>query len=71
VAEEVPLMITPLVFSWSDEFTRQVRSALPHAPVVPEPSPRPASTRRTRIAVANLLQRAAEAVTPAECSPAR
>jgi hypothetical protein len=62
---------TPLVFSWSEEFTREVRSALPDAPVVPDRATRPAPTRRTRIAAANVLQRAADAVAPAECSPAR
>ena len=62
---------TPVVFSWSEEFTRELRSALPDAPVVADPAPRPASTRRTRIAVASVLQRAADAVAPAECSPAR
>jgi hypothetical protein len=39
--------------------------------VVADRAPRPASTRRTRIAVAGVLQRAADAVAPAECSPAR
>jgi hypothetical protein len=62
---------TPLVFSWSEEFTRELRSALPDAPVVPGPAPRPAATRRTRIAAANVLQRAADAIAPAEYSPAR
>ena len=62
---------TPVVFSWSEEFTREVRSALPDAPVVADRAPRPAPTRRTRIAAANVLQRAADAVAPAECSPAR
>jgi len=61
---------TPLVFSWSEEFTREVRSALPDAPVVPDHTSRPAPTRRTRIAAANMLQRAADAVAPAEYSPA-
>ena len=62
------MFTTPLVFSWSEEFTREVRSALPDAPVVPDQAPAP--TRRTRIAVANVLQRAADAVAPAEYSPA-
>jgi hypothetical protein len=38
---------------------------------VPDRAPRPAPTRRTRIAVASVLQRAADAVAPAEYSPAR
>jgi len=63
-------MFTPLVFSWSEEFTREVRSALPDAPVVPDRASRPAPTRRTRIALANGLQRAADTVAPAEYSPA-
>jgi hypothetical protein len=45
-------------------------SALPDAPVVPEPV-RVARARRTRITVAGLLQRAAAAVAPPECAPAR
>lgn len=60
----------PLVFFLPDELMREARSALPDAPVVPERAPRPAPTRRTRIALANGLQRAARAVAPAECSPA-
>jgi len=64
-------MNSPLRFGWPEEFTREVRSALPDAPVVPDRAARPARTRRTRIALANGLQRAATAVAPAECSPAR
>ena len=63
------MVINPLAFVRTDELMREARSALPNAPVVPD-APRPASTRRTRIAVANVLQRAADAVAPAECSPA-
>jgi hypothetical protein len=72
VTEEVNLMIQfPLALLLSDELTSEAKSALPHAPVVPERSSRPAPTRRTRIALANGLQRAAFAVAPAEYSPAR
>jgi hypothetical protein len=46
------------------------RSALPDAPVVPEPV-RVARTRRSRIVLAGLLQRAAATVAPSEWSPAR
>jgi hypothetical protein len=60
----------PLVFFLPDELMREARSALPDAPVVPDRAPRPAPTRRTRIALANGLQRAASAVAPAEYSPA-
>jgi len=62
---------SPLAFVRPEELMRGARSALPHAPVVPDRAPRPAPTRRTRAAVANMLQRAADAVAPAECSPAR
>jgi D-alanyl-D-alanine dipeptidase len=48
--------------------TREVNSARPDAPVVPEPAPR---TRRTRVALATLLERAAFTVAPSEWSPAR
>ena len=47
-------------------------SALPNAPVVPHVAraPKPATRRtRSRLAVARVLQRAADAVTPAECLP--
>ena len=43
-------------------------SAMPDAPVVPEPVAR---TRRSRIALAGLLQRAAATIAPSEWSPAR
>ena len=60
----------PLAQMLSEQATlREVNSARPHAPVVPAAAP-PARTRRSRIAVANVLQRAADAVAPAECSPA-
>jgi hypothetical protein len=62
---------SPLAFLRPDELMHEARSALPDAPVVPDRAPRPAPARRTRIAVANVLQRAADAVAPAECSPAR
>jgi D-alanyl-D-alanine dipeptidase len=48
--------------------TRAVNSARPDAPVVPEPAPR---SRRTRVALATLLERAAFTVAPSEWSPAR
>lgn len=43
------------------------RSALPHAPVVPEPPRAPATpaTRRIRLALAGVLHRVGDAVTPA------
>jgi hypothetical protein len=72
VTEEVNLMIQfPLALLMSEQLTSEARSSLPHAPVVPDRATRPAPTRRTRIALANGLQRAAVAVAPAECSPAR
>ena len=43
-------------------------SAMPDAPVVPEPVAR---TRRSRIALAGLLERAAATIAPSEWSPAR
>ena len=61
---------SPLAVLLSQELTREAKSALPHAPVVPDRVARPAPTRRTRIALANGLQRAASAVAPAEYSPA-
>jgi hypothetical protein len=64
-------MYSPLAFLPTDELMRGARSALPHAPVVPDRAPRPVTTRRTRIAVANVLQRAASAIAPTEYSPAR
>ena len=61
-----------LAFVLSDQRTsREISSARPHAPVVPERPTRTAATRRTRIAVAGVLQRAASVVAPAECSPVR
>jgi len=62
---------SPLAVLLSKELTSEARSALPHAPVVTDRARRPAPSRRTRIALANGLQRAAAAVAPAECSPAR
>ncbi len=52
---------------------REVFSALPDAPVVvhQEPSPRPPRAVRPRAALAAILERAARAVEPATCSPAR
>ena len=61
----------PLAYILSDGATsREVNSARPHAPVVPD-APRTPRTYRTRFAVAGLLERAASAVAPAECAPAR
>jgi hypothetical protein len=61
----------PLAIILSEGATsREVTSALPHAPVVPD-RVRRARTRRTRSAIAGLLQRAAVTVAPQECSPAR
>jgi len=61
----------PLAFILSEGATsREVTSALPHAPVVPH-RVRPARVRRTRSAIADLLQRAAVTVAPREWSPAR
>jgi hypothetical protein len=61
----------PLAIILSEGATsREVTSALPHAPVVPH-RVRRARTRRTRSAIADLLQRAAVTVSPQECSPAR
>ena len=54
----MPLNIRPLVDL----------SAMPDAPVVPEPVAR---TRRSRIALAGLLERAAAAIAPSEWSPAQ
>jgi len=50
--------------------SREVNSARPNAPVVPERA-RVAPARRSRTAVAGLLERAAAAVAPSEYSPAR
>ncbi len=61
----------PLAYILSEGATsREVNSARPHAPVVPHRRRAP-RTHRTRIAVAGLLERAAGAVAPAECAPAR
>jgi hypothetical protein len=49
---------------------RELHSARPDAPVVPHKE-RIAPTRRSRYAVAGLLERAANAVAPSEYSPAR
>jgi hypothetical protein len=65
------MYVNPFAFVGAEELMQEARSALPHAPVVPDLAPRPAPTRRTRIAVASVLQRAADAVAPAEYSPAR
>jgi hypothetical protein len=46
----------------------EVNSARPGAPVVPEPVAR---TRRTRVALADLLERATATIAPSEWSPAR
>ena len=50
--------------------TRELNSARPDAPVVPE-RVKVAPTTRSRSAVASLLERAAAAVAPSEYSPAR
>jgi len=61
----------PLAFILSEGTTsREVTSAMPHAPVVPHHARRE-RTRRTRSAIADLLQRAAVTVAPREWSPAR
>ncbi len=46
----------------------EVNSARPDAPVVPAPLAR---TRRTRVALADLLERVAATIAPSEWSPAR
>jgi hypothetical protein len=55
-----------------DVVSRDVNSARPDAPVVPyvAPARRRGRTVRSRAALAGVLQRAADAVAPAECSPA-
>lgn len=55
-----------------DAVSRDVNSARLDAPVVPyvEPARRRIRTFRTRAALAGALQRAADVVAPAECSPA-
>jgi len=61
----------PLAIILSEGATSQeVTSAQPHAQVVPD-RVRRARTRRTRSAIADLLQRAAVTVGPREWSPAR
>ena len=61
----------PLAFILSEGATsREVTSAQPHAPVVPH-QVRRERTRRTRSAIADVLQRAAVTVAPREWSPAR
>jgi hypothetical protein len=50
--------------------TRELNSARPDAPVVHERT-HVAPSRRSRAAVAGLLERAAAAVAPSEYSPAR
>jgi hypothetical protein len=45
----------------------EVNSARPDAPVVPAPLAR---TRRTRVALADLLERVAATIAPSEWSPA-
>ena len=61
----------PLAIILSEGATsREVTSAQPHAPVVPG-RVRRARTRRTRSAIADVLQRAAVTVAPQEWSPAR
>jgi hypothetical protein len=61
----------PLAIILSEGATsREVTSARPHAPVVPD-RVRRVRTRRTRWALADLLQRAAVTVAPQEWSPAR
>lgn len=55
-----------------DAMSRAVDSARPDAPVVPDVAPARRRTRtfRTRAVLAGALQRAADTVAPAECSPA-
>ena len=61
----------PLAIILSEGATsREVTSAMPHAPVVPHRIRRE-RTRRTRSAIADLLERAAVTVAPREWSPAR
>lgn len=56
-----------------DAVRRQVLSARPDAPVVPdaERAPRRPRVRRTRAAIAAALDRTARAIAPPECSPVR
>ena len=61
----------PLAIILSEGATsREVTSGQPHAHVVPD-RVRRARTRRTRSAIADVLQRAAVTVAPHEWSPAR
>ena len=55
-----------------DAMSRAVDSARPGAPVGPDVATARRRTRtfRTRAALAGVLQRAADAVAPGECSPA-
>jgi hypothetical protein len=50
--------------------THLAHSALPNAPVVPEPEPRVARIYRTRAALSGLLARIADAVAPKGWTPA-
>ena len=61
----------PLAFILSEGATSlEVNSARPNAPVVPE-QPRIPHTRRSRLALAGALERAAALVAPADYAPAR
>ena len=61
----------PLAIILSEGATsREVTSAMPHAPVVPHRIRRERA-RHTRSAIADLLERAAVTVAPQEWSPAR
>ena len=66
--------LLPMAMIMSDRAgTALHHSALPNAPVVPEPARRP-RLPRTRMSTARLLNRAAAAITPArptQCDPAR
>jgi hypothetical protein len=67
--------LLPLAMSLSQHAVRkQLHSALPAAPVVPDRTPRPRPQRavRSRRALARLLEGAAQRVAPAPaCSPQR
>jgi len=55
----------------TDAVSREIGSAHPDAPVVPVvPAARRPRGFRTRAALAGVLQRAADAVAPAQCTPA-
>ena len=61
----------PLAFILSEGTTSlEVNSARPHAPVVQD-RPHVARTRRSRLALAGALERAAAHVAPADYAPAR